>query len=75
MTVFVPVGLVHTWTSVPLMSASFHNNAGHYVENTGDTNLVFLEMFKASEVLDFSLNRVPKSGAPTALRCRCQLEW
>jgi oxalate decarboxylase len=32
-------------------------NAGHYVENTGDTDLVFLELFKASEVLDFSLNQ------------------
>ena len=75
MTVFVPVGLAHTWTTMPSMSASLHNNAGHYVENTGDTNLVFLEMFKASEVLDFSLNRVPRSCAPTVLRCRCQLDW
>ena len=32
-------------------------NAGHYVENTGDTDLVFLELFKASEVLDVSLNQ------------------
>jgi oxalate decarboxylase len=23
-------------------------NAGHYVENTGDTDLVFLEMFKGA---------------------------
>ena len=38
MTVFVPVGLAHTWTSMPSMSASFHNSAGPYVENTGDTN-------------------------------------
>jgi oxalate decarboxylase len=30
--------------------------AGHYVENTGDTDLVFLEMFKASEFMDVSLN-------------------
>ena len=30
--------------------------AGHYVENTGDTELVFLEMFAASEFADFSLN-------------------
>jgi len=27
------------------------------VENTGDTDLVFLELFKASEVLDVSLNQ------------------
>jgi oxalate decarboxylase len=30
--------------------------AGHYVENTGDTDLVFLELFAASEFADFSLN-------------------
>ncbi len=56
MTVFVPVGSARTM--------DFHANdvgyipavAGHYVENTGDTDLVFLEMFRASEFLDFSLN-------------------
>jgi oxalate decarboxylase len=30
--------------------------AGHYVENTGDTDVVFLEMFKAPQFLDVSLN-------------------
>jgi len=30
--------------------------ADRYGENTGDTDRVFLEMFKASEVSDFSLN-------------------
>src|ERR1700719_36872 len=30
--------------------------AGHYVENLGNTDLVFLEMFKASEYMNFSLN-------------------
>jgi oxalate decarboxylase len=30
--------------------------AGHYIENTGDTDLVFLEMFKASRFQDISLN-------------------
>jgi oxalate decarboxylase len=29
---------------------------GHYIENTGDTDLVFLEMFKAQRYQDFSLN-------------------
>ena len=32
------------------------NMAGHYVENTGDEDLVFLEMFVAPEFRDFSLN-------------------
>jgi len=30
--------------------------AGHYIENTGDTDLVFLEMFKAPQYMDFSMN-------------------
>jgi oxalate decarboxylase len=29
---------------------------GHYIENTGDVDLVFLEMFKASRYQDMSLN-------------------
>ncbi len=29
---------------------------GHYIENTGDTDLVFLEMFKAPRYQDLSLN-------------------
>lgn len=30
--------------------------AGHYIENTGKEDLVFLEMFKAPRFVDFSLN-------------------
>jgi oxalate decarboxylase len=30
---------------------------GHYVENTGDTDLVFLEMFKSGVYQDFSLSQ------------------
>lgn len=29
---------------------------GHYIENTGDTDLVFIEMFKAPQYKDLSLN-------------------
>ncbi len=29
---------------------------GHYIENTGDTDLIFLEMFKANAYQDFSLS-------------------
>jgi oxalate decarboxylase len=31
--------------------------AGHYIENTGDEDLVFLETFKSSRYADFSLNQ------------------
>lgn len=30
--------------------------AGHYIENTGDTDVLFLEMFKAPRFMEFSLN-------------------
>jgi oxalate decarboxylase len=30
--------------------------AGHYIENTGNTDLVFLETFKANQYMNFSLN-------------------
>jgi oxalate decarboxylase len=30
--------------------------AGHYIENTGDTDLVLLEIFKADRYMDFSMN-------------------
>jgi oxalate decarboxylase len=30
--------------------------AGHYIENTGETDLVFLEMFKADQYMDYSMN-------------------
>lgn len=33
------------------------NMAGHYIENTGDEDLVFLELFVAPEFHDISLNR------------------
>jgi oxalate decarboxylase len=55
MTVFTPGGV---------RTMDFNENdvgfvpkvAGHYIENTGSTDLVFLEMFAVSEYMDFSLN-------------------
>jgi oxalate decarboxylase len=56
MTVFRPGGQARTMDFkandigyVPIM-------AGHYIENTGNTNLVFLEMFRADQFMDFSLD-------------------
>jgi oxalate decarboxylase len=57
MTVFMPVGSARTMDLNANDVGFVPANAGHYVENTGDTALVFLEMFKASEALDFSLNQ------------------
>jgi len=45
--------------------------AGHYIENTGDTDATFLEMFKADQFIDVSLNqwlrRVPPEAATAHL--------
>src|SRR5246127_2016752 len=56
MTIVMPEGRARTM--------DFHANdvgyvpavAGHYIENTGNTDVVFLEMFKSSRFMDFSLN-------------------
>jgi oxalate decarboxylase len=46
--------------------------AGHYIENTGKTDLVFLEMFKAPRFMDVSLNnwigRMPPEMASAHLQ-------
>jgi oxalate decarboxylase len=56
MTVFTPTGSARTVdvraNDVGYVSAV----AGHYIENTGNTDLMALEMFKAPEFLDVSLN-------------------
>ena len=56
MTVFMPVGSARTMDFHANDVGFVPANAGHYFENTGDTDLVSLELFKASEFQDFSLN-------------------
>jgi oxalate decarboxylase len=56
MTVFSPVGNARTMDFSANDVGFVPAVAGHYIENTGDTDLVFLEMFKAREFLDISLN-------------------
>jgi oxalate decarboxylase len=56
MTVFAPVGNARTMDFNANDVGFVPAVAGHYIENTGDTDLVFLEMFKASEFADISLN-------------------
>lgn len=56
MTVFAPVGLGRTMDFKSNDVGYVPPLAGHYIENTGDTDLVVLEMFKAHEFVDVSLN-------------------
>jgi oxalate decarboxylase len=48
--------------------------AGHYVENTGNTDLVFLEMFAASEFVDFSLNNWIRHLPPEMVTAHLNLD-
>jgi oxalate decarboxylase len=72
MTVFMPVGQARTMDFNANDVGYVPAVAGHYVENTGDTDLVFLELFKATEVVDFSLNnwlrRIPPEMVTSHLR-------
>jgi oxalate decarboxylase len=72
MTVFMPVGSARTMDFNANDVGFVPANAGHYFENTGDTDLVSLEVFKASEFQDFSLNnwirRLPTEMVSSHLR-------
>ena len=74
MTVFMPVGSARTMDFNANDVGFVPFNAGHYVENTGDTDLVFLEMFKASEVLDFSLNQWIRRLPPEMVTSHLKLD-
>lgn len=74
MTVFMPTGRARTM--------DFHANdvgfvpavAGHYIENTGDTDLVFLEMFKTHEFQDISLNNWIRRLPPEMITSHLNLD-
>ena len=74
MTVFMPVGSARTMDFNANDVGFVPANTGHYVENTGDTDLVFLEMFKASEVLDFSLNQWIRRLPPEMVKSHLKLD-
>ena len=56
MTVFMPPGAARTMDFNANDVGYVPPVAGHYIENTGDIDLVFLEMFKADQYMDFSMN-------------------
>ena len=64
MTVFFPVDNARTVDFNPNDVGYVPSNSGHYIENTGDTDVVFLEMFASDTFQDVSLNqwirRLPK---------------
>jgi len=73
MTVFGPPGRARTMDFnandvgfVPAM-------AGHYIENTGNSDLVFLEIIKADTFLDFSLNNWIRHVPPEMVTAHLKL--
>jgi oxalate decarboxylase len=74
MTVFAPTGRART--------VNFNANdvgfvppvAAHYIENTGDSDLVFLEMFKTGMYQDFSLNNWIRHMPPEMATAHLNLE-
>src|SRR5260370_30585788 len=74
MGVFAPVGSART-VDVRENDVGFVPAvAGHYVENTGDTDLVVLEMFKANEFVDVSLNNWIRHLPPEMVTSHLGLE-
>jgi oxalate decarboxylase len=48
--------------------------AGHYIENAGNADLVFLEMFKASQYMNFSLNNWLRRLPPETVTSHLNLD-
>ena len=57
MTVFMPVDNARTVDFNANDIGYVPSNAGHYIENTGNTDLVFLETFATDAFMDVSLNQ------------------
>src|SRR6202040_3289134 len=57
MTVFFPVDNARTMDFNANDVGYVPSNAPHYIENTGDTDMVFLETFASEEFMDVSLNQ------------------
>src|SRR6202041_1674639 len=57
MTVFFPVDNARTMDFNANDVGYVPSNAPHYIENTGDTELVFLETFASEQFMDVSLNQ------------------
>jgi oxalate decarboxylase len=74
MTVFMPTGRARTMDFNANDVGFVPAVAGHYVENTGDTDLVFLEIFKAPEFQDISLNNWIRRLPPQMVTAHLNLD-
>jgi oxalate decarboxylase len=74
MTVFSPVGQARTVDVNANDVGYVPANAGHYIENTGDTDLVALEMFAAHEFQDVSFRNWLSHLPPEMLTSHFRLD-
>ena len=74
MTVFSSSGSARTMDFKANDMGYIPKSAGHYIENTGDTDLISLEIFKASEFVDFSLNNWLRHLPPELLTSHLGLD-
>lgn len=74
MTVFMPPGRARTMDFNANDVGFVPATAGHYVENTGETDAVFLEMFKADQFVDFSLNNWIRRLPPEMVQAHLKLD-
>jgi oxalate decarboxylase len=74
MTVFMPPGRARTMDFNANDVGFVPAVAGHYIENTGDTDLVFLELFKADTFQDFSLNNWLRRLPPEIVTAHLHLD-
>jgi hypothetical protein len=59
---------------IPMTSLNPPPVAGHYIENTGNTELIFLEMFKADQYMDFSMNNWIRHLPPEMVTAHLNIE-
>jgi oxalate decarboxylase len=74
MTVFYPVDNARTMDFNTNDVGFVPSNAPHYVENTGDTDLVVLELFAAGEFMDVSLNQWLRRVPSEMLRAHLNID-
>jgi len=56
-TVFIGSATARTFDFSPGDTAVFPDNSGHYIRNTGEGNLVWIEIYRADRVADISLTQ------------------
>lgn len=74
MTVMMPEGRARTMDFKANDVGFVPAVAGHYIENTGDTDVVFLEMFKTSRFQDVSLNNWIRRLPPEMAKAHLNLD-